>query len=145
MRRVVVALAIGLLLDSTSPSTLHAQLQRFSGAWSNISSQTRTLTRLRVDVVGPQVTIHAWGKCVPQDCDWGAVDGVTYGPSIHADPIQATRALLGSFVGRGRETLLVIHFTDNDQLDVEIFARYTDRSGRSNVNESAAFQRANGT
>lgn len=48
----------------------------FSGAWMNDNSATRGITRLKVQQSGDLVTVHAWGACSPQDCDWGEQKGI---------------------------------------------------------------------
>ena len=133
---------LGLLLCFWS-ETLNAQLQRFSGTWKNTNPHARSITRLRVDVIGKQVTLHAWGKCSPVDCDWGSVDGVLYGPDVRADAIETTRVVVGSFVDRIRNTLLIVRVGDNGRVSAEILTRYADLSGRSNVTDDAILERDN--
>ncbi len=43
-----------------------------AGTWTNsIGVGTNGVTRLQISAAGDQLTIHAWGKCEPEDCDWG--------------------------------------------------------------------------
>ena len=46
-----------------------------SGIWKNANPQTRGITKLDVQPSGDLVSVHAWGACSPQDCDWGTVKG----------------------------------------------------------------------
>jgi hypothetical protein len=50
------------------------------GTWRNVDANTRGLTRLDIgqDEELP-LTFHAWGKCEPQDCDWGVTKAVQDG------------------------------------------------------------------
>lgn len=57
------------------------------GQWSNIDSDTRGITRVDIRFIcqdqilngvpccptGPPYYIHLYGKCHPNDCDWGEV------------------------------------------------------------------------
>jgi hypothetical protein len=47
-----------------------------SGHWINANSQTSDITKMDVTQKGDQITVHAWGKCVPSDCDWGSQTGL---------------------------------------------------------------------
>ena len=62
-----------------------ATLDDFAGAWTNSDPNTRGVTRLEIRVSGTNVTVHAWGKCTPEDCDLGTVSAEAYGPNISAD------------------------------------------------------------
>jgi len=46
-----------------------------SGVWQNKDSQTPGNTKLEIRQHGDKVTVHAWGKCHPTDCDWGEETG----------------------------------------------------------------------
>lgn len=54
---------------------------RFSGTWVNGNSPA--ITRLEVQQSGNLVSVHAWGRCHPQDCDWGTSQGVINGDSAN--------------------------------------------------------------
>lgn len=43
------------------------------GTWVNVDENTSSITRLEVSEEAGGWVIHAWGKCGPPDCDWGAV------------------------------------------------------------------------
>ena len=73
----------------------------------------------------------------------GAVDGATHGPDVRANAVETARVVVGSFVDRARNTLLIIRVGDNGRLSAQILTRYTDLSGRSNVNDDAILEREN--
>jgi hypothetical protein len=52
-----------------------------AGNWINDNPQTRGITKLDVEQKGDAVTVHAWGACHPQDCDWGTENGLAGGNS----------------------------------------------------------------
>jgi hypothetical protein len=80
------ALALGALLTSAVSATALCVTPVEEGRWINIDPDTRGLPRIELTFVcqdqvlngepyppGPPWYIHAWGRCHPQDCDWGEV------------------------------------------------------------------------
>ena len=51
----------------------------FQGAWRNQDPNTSSITRLTIEQDANRVSVHAWGKCTPQDCDWGVESGTVSG------------------------------------------------------------------
>jgi len=51
----------------------------FAGTWVNNDPNTPSLTRLIITQDGNGVSVHAFGKCHPTDCDWGARNGFVAG------------------------------------------------------------------
>ena len=45
----------------------------FVDEWVNADPDTGGMTRILITRDGNQMTLHAYGKCVPTDCDWGAI------------------------------------------------------------------------
>ena len=68
MKKLYAGLFLGFLL--AVPSTAFAQLSAFQGNWRNNDPATQGVTRLQIQT-SPNVTVHAWGKCSPTDCDNG--------------------------------------------------------------------------
>lgn len=134
---IACALALGFT------TSLGAQVSSFVGTWRNIDSRTRTLTTLRIENFGKgQLRVHAWAKCTPSDCAWGAADGVVYGPSLRSDVEAAAQVVSARFVMRASEKLLIIHAEKDRRLSVELLTRYTDQSARSNISEVVTLIRA---
>ncbi len=50
-----------------------ASASEFVGNWVNIDSNTGGITRIEIGTSKAFFTVHAWGKCTPEDCDWGTV------------------------------------------------------------------------
>ena len=44
------------------------------GTWINQDPATRGITLLLIEEQSGQLQVHAWGACVPTDCDWGMTD-----------------------------------------------------------------------
>ncbi len=57
------------------------------GTWTNASPMTHNgLDKLKITFAGaePSVYIRAWGKCEPEDCDWGEQEGTVNGSEVTA-------------------------------------------------------------
>ena len=70
MRVLLVFLLIFL------PACVFAQtgsLDLLTGTWVN-EHETGGITRVNVRKDGARTIVHAWGSCVPIDCDWGETD-----------------------------------------------------------------------
>lgn len=133
----------GLLLVLFS-STSFAALSQFSGSWRNANANTPSITRIQVGVSGTNVTVHAWGKCHPTDCDWGAVRGYGYAATA-GQPLPANARAITAVVRTSfSETILVLHSERGRFLRANIYTRFTDNSGRSNYTRSERFVRQGG-
>jgi hypothetical protein len=47
----------------------------YAGAWKNENPDTDNITRFEISQTGIAAQVHMWGKCHPQDCDWGEAAG----------------------------------------------------------------------
>ena len=54
----------------------------FTGSWINIGKNTAGMTRLDIARDGQKLTFHGWGKCHPQDCDWGVTPAIQRGNDL---------------------------------------------------------------
>ncbi len=43
----------------------------FVGEWCNKDFNTRANTRIRIYLDGQNLRVHMWGRCHPEECDWG--------------------------------------------------------------------------
>jgi hypothetical protein len=76
-------MAMCLLLFSASPAKAQCAAQPEEGTWFNVSSGTNSFTKAVIEynckdtstATGPDWYVHLWGKCEPDDCDWGVVGG----------------------------------------------------------------------
>jgi hypothetical protein len=137
--RLIAVVSLAVL-----PSTFGAQLSTFVGTWTNIDPNTRGLTTLHIALVGADVKLEAWGKCVPKDCPWGETEGTAYGSRIDANASQDVRVISAHFTSKITETLFVVHVAPNDRVQVDVLKRYTDHSGRANTSEVAVLTRVVG-
>ena len=81
--------------------------------------------------------VHAFGNCVPHLCNWGTVNGITFGTSIYSKTgsvflapykFSFARKLLAGFLNP-RCTVLT----------VDTWTEFTDHSGRSNYETTDTF------
>ena len=70
------------LIQSPSPSTRPPVVsqpqpternlaEEIRGIWKNEDSNTRGVTKIVILRKSGETFVRAWGKCHPQDCDWG--------------------------------------------------------------------------
>jgi hypothetical protein len=81
--------------------------------------------------------VHAFGNCVPHLCNWGTVNGITFGTSVYSAtgsvflaPYKfsfATKLLAGFFNAR------------SNRLTIDTWTEFTDHSGRSNYETTDTF------
>lgn len=140
MRKVFWGLMVcGLVLFSVSLTL--ANLNQFEGKWVNADSDTRGVTKLDIAVNGTNVSVQAWGKCQPSDCDWGRVEAYAYGPNVQSNLAETAQAISATYKTNFSQTLLIIHQTGGNRLQVEVLTRFTDGSSRSNYHSIYNFQR----
>jgi len=97
------------------------------GTWINCDHTTPGLLRVMIAPNGSEVTVHAFGACVPTPCDWGAVNGMVYAANVATAPAVAFSA---TYTFSFKQTLMVGHLL-NGALIVETYDHFTDKSGRS--------------
>lgn len=141
MRKVCVVLGIMVLaVLVTCPA--FAAMGQFVGKWSNTDANTRGITTLEIAMSGPNMfSVHAWGQCHPQDCDWGKVPGYPYGPDVSANLMASATAVTAIYKTGFSETILVLH-SNGAQLRADVFTRFTDNSNRSSYTASYMFAKA---
>lgn len=133
-------LLAGLLLGLVS-SGAFAALSEFGGSWRNVNADTSGITRLQVEVNGTNVTVHAWGKCHPQDCAWDPARGYAYASSAGTPLAANAGAVSAVFKTNFSETILLLHPGRGNSLRADVYTRFTDNSGRSNYASTERFAR----
>jgi len=118
-----------------------AALNQFTGNWKNADPNTRGITTLVISGNGNALRMHAWGKCHPQDCDWGEVDAYAYAPNV-SSPIDPTAQAVSAVYTTGfSQTLVIVTPAGKNTLRVQVYTRFTDNSNRSNYTATYAFKR----
>jgi len=142
MKKLRFGLFLGLVLTAV-PSTAFAQLSAFQGNWRNNDPATGGVTRLQI-ATSPNVTVHAWGKCSPSDCDLGTKNGFAYGPTVGSNLNSTARAISVVFGSGFSEAIYIIHPAPSGRLQLEVYDRFTDGSGRAAYVTSETFIRETG-
>jgi hypothetical protein len=102
----------------------------FIGDFQNIESNTRGIIRVEIDQQQKRIYIHAWGKCHPEDCDWGRVQMEPYFARVDATSLMEVTALKAVFdQGFAVATLAILPY-DSDKIQIITLTHFTDRSGR---------------
>ena len=97
------------------------------GTWLNCDHSTNGLLRLMIAQSGTEITIHGFGACVPNPCDWGVVNGLVYAANVASAPAVGFTATYNfSF----KQTIVIGHLQAG-ALVVETFDHFTDNSGRA--------------
>lgn len=142
MKKLILGLFAGFLLLAIS-STAAAQLSLFTGNWHNVDSATRGVTRMRI-ATSPSVSVHAWGSCTPSDCDMGTVTGHAYGPNASSNLGTSARAISAIFTTSFSENIFIIRPASGGRLQLDVYDRFTDGSGRTAFVSSGTFSREAG-
>lgn len=140
MKKTTLTLVFTVTLFAMA-SAAFASMAQFSGKWKNTDPNTRGVTTLRIGVSGSRVSIQAWGKCHPKDCDWGKVNATAYAPNASSNLAQSAQALSAVFKTNFSRTLLVIHAVSGNRLQVETLTHFTDNSGRTDYRNVYTFTR----
>jgi len=142
MKKTLLSLLAGLGLLFIGAFS-HAGLEGFAGTWKNSDSETGGLTTIIINVKGRNIRVHVWGKCLPEDCDWGTVMARSYALGDVCSKIQAdtiTDTITAVFSWSWSETLMVIKQLVANHLAVEVYTHFTDDSGRRDCVSRAEFQ-----
>jgi len=119
-----------------------AGLNQFAGNWKNINPNTSGITALNIQVRGANVRVRGWGRCHPTNCDWGWANAYAYAPSVSSNLISQARVLSAIFHTNSGQKLMIIRPVGRGRLQVKVFTRFTDRSGRTNYEADYTFTRA---
>ena len=58
-------------IPQPQPNESEHTRQAFVGSWRNVDANTGSITRVEIRSEGANLFAHMWGRCHPQDCDWG--------------------------------------------------------------------------
>lgn len=122
-------------------SAARADIRDFRGIWVNTDRNTRGISRIFIRPRSRGVTIRAFGKCMPDDCDWGRTRAVAYADRVGGDERRDARALTALYDKGFANTTLIIRLTRDGKMRVRSFTRFKDGSGRANYMTTATFER----
>ncbi|MCU1348590.1 MAG: hypothetical protein JWO56_1620 [Acidobacteria bacterium] len=137
MRKTLLLLVV-CLLAATATS---AQISMFTGTWVNTNSATRGIVRFTVTGATPVLSIQVWGACHPNPCDWGKQVAYAYGPDVSSNPVTKALAVTSIYNTAFSQTILTLH-PNPATMTVNVYTRFTDRSGRFAYTSTEQFRRA---
>jgi hypothetical protein len=155
LRRVIGAAALSAAVvgvatpASASPVPPKANAALL-GTWVNTNASSNSVKQI---VVAPtrigNVTVDAFGACVPTLCEWGAVPAVVYGTtvsSISGATFQSNQRFLSSGKEWSRTTLLgsLAKTRVGLRLTLRELTVFEDGSGRRNYNVTETFAKSDG-
>lgn len=140
MKKIYILTAISFFI-LIGAGISFANLNQFEGTWKNADTNTGGITTLQIDIQGKEVKVHAWGKCNPDDCDWGAIKGTAYGPGVSSNLSAEATALTAEFKESFKNTLLVIKPLRGKMLEVDEFTNFTNGS-RTDYHNTYKFKHA---
>jgi hypothetical protein len=109
----------------------------FAGDWLNTDTAASGMTRLSVIQSGGGLQVRGFGKCEPDDCDWGLTPLNLLGFSV--DDSHPSWAIASWDFGFSL-THLVIHF-EGAQMVAETYTIFKDNSGRANYRSLVILRR----
>lgn len=95
-----------------------------NGMWLNVGSGNADLVQIATE----GMTIHPYGACHPNLCDWGIMEGKTFAARVDSSGVAAMTAQKET--GFSEVTLTLI-LEANGRLRVDEFTRFTDGSKRA--------------
>ena len=99
-----------------------------SGSWSNTDAATRGVVKILIMTDGDNASIQAWGSCQPTPCDWGKTTLDLFGDSVDAKTLSSG---LAKWETNFSDTYMTFR-REGDELIVETFTSFKDKSGRTN-------------
>src|ERR1700753_4204393 len=79
-------------LGIAKPENTGVSPTNITGTWINVDHATRNMVRVVIAPAGNEITVHGFGACVPNPCDWGQVAGLVYADSVASVPAVAFTA-----------------------------------------------------
>jgi hypothetical protein len=140
MKKTIVSTTLAILC-LLSYSISFAALSQMTGNWQNTDPNTRGITTLVIDGNARNLTMQAWGKCHPNDCDWGKVEAYPYAPDVSSPLEMTAKAASAIFTTSFSQTLVIVKPAGNNMIRAEVFTRFTGYSNRNNYTASYTFKR----
>ena len=128
MKHFLIALT-GILL--VIGNAVADEYYEYGGTWVNTNPDTREITKVKIQNDGGKYGVQVWGKCHPQDCDWGGKPCNSYADS------HLTARFTNDFSVRD----LTFTMRDANVLEVKVHTRFTDNSGRPERETTERFRR----
>jgi hypothetical protein len=115
-------------------TVLPLDLNVLAGTWVNENPETLNNTRDIFSIEGSSVSVHAFGACSPEDCDWGTVNGNT---SAWLSTHKITAVWDQGFV----VSTQTIEFISPERLQITTHYDFTPEDGRTDFSVTENFMR----
>jgi hypothetical protein len=125
-----VRLLVSLLALSV-PALAQIVPERLPGTWQSEDY------KLVITSSGQELSVHGFGKCHPEWCDWGEVPLSLIAPSIRSKDYTHAWTLWRN----GSITTVAVVRAEEEGLYVEFFVVFHDSSGRSNYRHTTLLKR----
>lgn len=140
MKRITIPALLAIVLFICQ-SLSYAAVSQFTGTWKNADPNTGGITKLTISGNANSLKMRAWGKCHPQDCDWGEVSAYAYATGVSSNLEQNAQAVSAIFTTGFSQTQVIVKPLGSNRLRADVYTRFTDGSGRSNYSASYTFNR----
>ncbi len=104
----------------------------YVGEWRNVDPFTKSLTRLQIRGGYTTLTVHAWAKCPPVECDWGE-------STVPLAPLE--RGLYIVWDHHYAFHKQDIKLQDDGRLKVSLTTQFKDQSGRRDIEIISYFRK----
>jgi hypothetical protein len=147
----LAALTAGLVAPAAHASPVPPKASSaLLGTWVNTNPSSNSVKQL---VVSPtrigNVTVDAFGACVPTYCEWGKVPAIVYGTNVSSTTgltFQTNQRFLSGNTEWSRTTLLgqVVKTADGLRLNLRELTVFEDGSARKNYEVDESFKLGEG-
>jgi hypothetical protein len=130
-----------LLVASGAVQAIAPAPTQLVGTWVNVHSNTNGIAKIVIGTSGSDITIHAFGACTPDPCDWGTVNGVAYSKAVDSSVAKGFTATFDSGFATDLLTGKLKQTAAGPRLVVFLFAHFTDGSTRNDYFNKDTFKR----
>jgi hypothetical protein len=102
------------------------------GTWGNPDKATGGITKMVISKSGSNYVIQAWGKCSPNDCDWGKANLHLIASCPASTNVSSALATWDQGHAMQYMVLQIEPAHPNAQVLVQTFTVFKDASKRSN-------------
>jgi hypothetical protein len=141
MKIPTAAMAAGALLAAALTLPAVAETDDFFGTWSNVNRDTRDITSITINADKHGPNMHVFGRCHPDDCDWGKVEAFIYTNTVGGDPFRDGQVLTGAYNSGFARKLVILRRLSEYRLRYEVLNHFTDGSNRSDYYTSGELAR----
>lgn len=112
--------------------------ERFLGVWIPVENDRSWLSKVQITRSGKDWTLHVWSYATFTETDWGKVPLHLLGHCVDSKSLGHGLAVWNQDFAKE----YMILYIENNQLVIENYTVFTDRSGRSNYVYDGRFRRS---